>query len=372
MQALLSFVNDRQTTDAAAVTGACLTRNSKAASQGLRRLYEPGLISLSAPHVIDGDPMGFSDFGHKTVKPPKQRSAPGEAVTDLDVPVAVCRVEHPIRMNAVAAGNDRRRRLTEDAGYLQHHLVERVDVGCFRSTARRSFKRCAARSSSTTWRTTPSSRNFLTMTSISVAAETTIIAGYDFSPYSTIVDVGGGQGRLLAAILAATPAAQGVLYDLPQAIAGAPALLRQQGVEDRVRLEAGSFFDSVPAGGDAYIMKLIIHDWPDEQAVAILRNVHAAAGGDATVLLIEMVLPDHDRDFPRQLGGSGDAAPRKQPRSRIPQPAGTSRIADDSRGANRLALQCRRGETRVRPLTRRWLWLSVPGGQAAAVFGVTV
>ena len=136
------------------------------------------------------------------------------------------------------------------------------------------------------------------MTSISAAAETTIIAGYDFSPYPTIVDVGGGHGRLLAAILAATPAAQGVLYDLPQVIAGAPALLRQQGVEDRVRLEAGSFFDSVPAGGDAYTMKLIIHDWPDEQAVAILRNVHAAAGGDATVLLIEMVLPDHDRDFP--------------------------------------------------------------------------
>ena len=120
-------------------------------------------------------------------------------------------------------------------------------------------------------------------------------------------------------------------------------------------------------------MKLIIHGWPDEQAVAILRNVHAAAGGDATVLLIEMVLPDHDRDFPGNwadlemllLGSSRE-------RSRIPQPAGTSRIADDASGANRLALQCRRGETRVRPLTRRWLWLSLPGGQAAAVFGTQV
>ena len=67
------------------------------------------------------------------------------------------------------------------------------------------------------------------MTSISAVAETTIIAGYDFSHYSTIVDVGGEHGRLLAAILAATPAAQGVLYDLPQVVAGAPALLRQQG-----------------------------------------------------------------------------------------------------------------------------------------------
>ena len=77
------------------------------------------------------------------------------------------------------------------------------------------------------------------MTSIAELAETTIIAGYDFSPYSTIVDVGGGHGRLLAGILAATPTAQGVLYDLPQVVAEAPALLRQQGAEDRVRLEAG-------------------------------------------------------------------------------------------------------------------------------------
>ena len=136
------------------------------------------------------------------------------------------------------------------------------------------------------------------MTSLSEMAEATVIAGYDFSPYSTIVDVGGGHGRLLAGILSATPAAQGVLYDLPHVVAGAPALLRQRGVEDRVRVEGGSFFDSVPAGGVAYVLKAVIHDWPDEQAVAILRSVHAAAGGDATVLLIEAVLPEHNRDFP--------------------------------------------------------------------------
>ena len=101
-------------------------------------------------------------------------------------------------------------------------------------------------------------------------------------------------------------------------------------------------------------MKLIIHDWPDEQAVAILRNVHAAAGGDATVLLIETVLPDHDRDFPGKwadlemllLGSSREA------RSRIPRAARTSRTADDASGANRVALQCRRGETRVKTCGR--------------------
>jgi C-methyltransferase len=135
------------------------------------------------------------------------------------------------------------------------------------------------------------------MTTVSGLAAVAVVAGYNFGPYRTIVDVGGGQGDMLSAILAATPNATGVLFDLPEVVAGASALLRQRGVEDRVRVEGGSFFDSVPSGGDAYVIKNVIHDWPDGQAVAILRNVRVAAGADATVLLVEMVLPEHDRDF---------------------------------------------------------------------------
>ena len=135
------------------------------------------------------------------------------------------------------------------------------------------------------------------MTTLSDLAAVAVVAGYNFGLYRTIVDVGGGQGGMLSAILAATPNARGVLYDLPEVVAEASALLRQRGVEDRVRVEGGSFFDSVPSGGDAYVLKNVIHDWPDGQAVAILRNVRVAAGADATVLLVEMVLPEHDRDF---------------------------------------------------------------------------
>jgi C-methyltransferase len=135
------------------------------------------------------------------------------------------------------------------------------------------------------------------MTSVAELAEAAVVAAYDFRPYPTIVDVGGGHGGLLAAILAATPTALGVLYDLPDVVAGAPALLRQRGVDERVRIEQGSFFDKVPAGGDAYILKNVIHDWPTEQAAAILGNVRAAAGKGAAVLLIELVIPEHDRDF---------------------------------------------------------------------------
>ena len=136
------------------------------------------------------------------------------------------------------------------------------------------------------------------MTTLSDLVAVAVVAGYNFGPYRTIVDVGGGQGGLLSAILAATPHARGVLFDLPEVVAEASALLRQQGIEDRVRVEAGSFFDSVPSGGDAYVVKSIIHDWPDGQALEILRNVRVAVGADATVLLVEMVLPEHDREFP--------------------------------------------------------------------------
>jgi C-methyltransferase len=137
-----------------------------------------------------------------------------------------------------------------------------------------------------------------TMTNISEMTDATVVAGYDFSAYPTIVDVGGGHGPLLAAILAAAPASRGVLYDLPQVVANAPSLLREQGVADRVAIAEGSFFDSVPGDGDAYVLKNIIHDWNDGKAGQILRNVRAAAGPRATVLLIEFVIPEHDRDFP--------------------------------------------------------------------------
>jgi C-methyltransferase len=137
-----------------------------------------------------------------------------------------------------------------------------------------------------------------TMTSISALTDATVVAGYDFSVYPTIVDVGGGHGPLLATILAAAPASRGVLSDLSTVVADAPNLLRERDVADRVRIEEGSFFDSVPGGGDAYVLKNIIHDWPDEKAVQILRTVRAAAGPQATLLLVELVIPRHNRDFP--------------------------------------------------------------------------
>lgn len=135
------------------------------------------------------------------------------------------------------------------------------------------------------------------MTSVSEWAIAPVVAAYDFTPFTTVADIGGGHGRLLSAVLAAAPSARGVLYDLPQVVDAAPELLGKYGTADRVEVVAGSFFDSVPEGADAYLMKHIIHDWPDEPALAILRRVRTAAAPGATVLLVEHVIPDHDREF---------------------------------------------------------------------------
>lgn len=123
-----------------------------------------------------------------------------------------------------------------------------------------------------------------------------VIEAYDFTPYGMIVDVAGGQGRLLAAILAAAPNAQGVLYDLPEVIAGATPLLRENHVAERVRLAEGSFFDGVPAGGDAYVLKMIIHDWDDDACVQILRNVRSAAAAGTALLLLEVIISEDDSE----------------------------------------------------------------------------
>ncbi|WAC93618.1 methyltransferase [Mycobacterium sp. Aquia_213] len=135
------------------------------------------------------------------------------------------------------------------------------------------------------------------MTSVSEFATVPLTAAYDFSAFGTIVDVGGGHGRLLAAILDTAPNSRGVLFDLPEVVAGAPELLRKYAVDDRVRIEEGSFFDSAPEGGDAYVLKNVIHDWPEEDAVRILTNIRTAARTGARLLLCEFVIPDHDRDF---------------------------------------------------------------------------
>jgi hypothetical protein len=134
------------------------------------------------------------------------------------------------------------------------------------------------------------------MTSVSDMELGPILAAYDFSGFSTIVDVAGGHGRLLAAVLRRAPQSRGILFDMESVVADAPAVLEAAGVADRCTITSGSFFESVPAGGDAYMLKHIIHDWDDERASEILANVRKAILATGKLLLIESVVPDDDRD----------------------------------------------------------------------------
>lgn len=130
------------------------------------------------------------------------------------------------------------------------------------------------------------------MASITRSVVAALVTTYDFSGCATVVDIGGGDGTLISGILRAAPSAHGVLFDLPTGVESAAATLEAAGVADRCRVVTGSFFDSVPGGADAYVLKSIIHDWDDEQAGTILRNLRKAMPEHARVLVIEPVLPD--------------------------------------------------------------------------------
>jgi hypothetical protein len=139
------------------------------------------------------------------------------------------------------------------------------------------------------------------MTSRTGQENAVVTAAYDW-PAGTIVDVGGGQGALLAAILARRTDARGVLFDLPHVIAAAGELIEEKGLTARCELVAGDFFEVVPAGGDLYLLKRVIHDWDDERSVAILRACRAAMGASARLLVIEHVLPPGNaRDWGKLL-----------------------------------------------------------------------
>jgi SAM-dependent methyltransferase len=130
------------------------------------------------------------------------------------------------------------------------------------------------------------------MAAFSAALSVPLITAYDFSSFSCIADVGGGTGRLLADILAANPEVRGILFDLPDVSTAAPPLLEASGVAGRCKLVAGNFFEGVPAGADAYLLKHVLHDWDDARAITIISNCRKAMAPSATLLIVERVLPE--------------------------------------------------------------------------------
>jgi SAM-dependent methyltransferase len=136
------------------------------------------------------------------------------------------------------------------------------------------------------------------MTMFSGTVIPAVLDVYDFGGINTLVDVAGGHGRVLTSILQKYPAMQGVLFDLEHVLAGARAVIKDLGLENRCRALSGDFFKAVPQGGDAYIMKHIIHDWDDERAALILKNIREAMKPGGRVILLEAVVtPGSQPDF---------------------------------------------------------------------------
>lgn len=124
-----------------------------------------------------------------------------------------------------------------------------------------------------------------------------MVEAYDFSGINTLIDIGGGNGGTLIGILQHYPRMRGVLFDLPHVVERAKPRIAAAGLTDRVELVGGNFFEKVPSGGDAYMMRHIIHDWYDDQATTILKSCHAAMTDKARLLVVESVIPPGNEPF---------------------------------------------------------------------------
>jgi O-methyltransferase domain/Dimerisation domain len=155
------------------------------------------------------------------------------------------------------------------------------------------------------------------MTHVSRGGTEVVLSAYDFSGFSHIVDVGGGHGALLAAILNAYPQAHGTLFDQPQVVSGARGNLQQRKVADRCDIVGGSFFEAVPQGGDIYLMRYVIHDWEDDEAIRIMKTCRRAMREAAKLLLVErIVAPPNEQPATKFSDLNMLVAPRGRERTR--------------------------------------------------------
>jgi len=129
------------------------------------------------------------------------------------------------------------------------------------------------------------------MTNLTAIANASVLGSYQFAPFTRAVDIGGGHGAFLSAILDQQPAAKAVLFDIPSVIADAAKAGFVDRHQRRLELVGGDFFDTVPTGGDLYLLKFILHDWDEEHSGAILTNIRRAIDPKGRLVVVEIVLP---------------------------------------------------------------------------------
>ncbi len=128
-----------------------------------------------------------------------------------------------------------------------------------------------------------------------------VLDAYDFSAFGTIADIGGGNGSQISSLLEKYASTQGILFDLPHVIERARPRIDSAGLSDRCQLVGGSFFESVPEGADAYILRHIVHDWDEDKVLAILHNCHKAMPTHGKLLVVESVIPPGNEPFGGKL-----------------------------------------------------------------------
>ena len=157
------------------------------------------------------------------------------------------------------------------------------------------------------------------MASFSAALSAPLMAAYEFASFRRIADIGGGTGRLVADLLTAHGNARGVLFDLPNVVMGALAVLAASGVEARCDVVGGSFFDGLPSGADAYILRAILHDWDDAASLAILAACRRVFRPEGRLLIMERI-----------VGGPNDGLETKtSDLNMLVSPDGQERTADE-------------------------------------------
>jgi hypothetical protein len=125
-----------------------------------------------------------------------------------------------------------------------------------------------------------------------------VLNTYAFDRFGKIVDVGGGDGTFMLLILSRHQSAAGIVFDLPHVVEGARERILASGLSSRCELSGGTFFESVPESGDAYILSRVLHDWKDDDALVILRKCREAMSESSTLLLVEQVLPERPYETP--------------------------------------------------------------------------
>jgi hypothetical protein len=185
------------------------------------------------------------------------------------------------------------------------------------------------------------------MTGVHGRETTAMLDAYDFTGIGVLVDVGGGNGEVIASVLKRYPTVRGVLFDQPSVVERSRKNLEAAGLAGRCEARAGNFFETVPPGADAYMLRHVIHDWDDERSVAILRNCRAALGGRGKLLVVEGIVPP----------GNGPALSKFFDLAMMVLPGGMERTEDEYRqllGAGGFALK------RIVPTTT---WISVIEGE---------